>query len=129
MELGEGAYGTFWKLLAGNERYVLLSRDAGYPEDLERLTGRLGSWKNPPPGTPTKGQEPDKDHQLGQKVEDLHDPIARENFRVVVIKPEEVEQLDISDPATARRWKYKFVVEKGQGAEAKGEWKTEELWP
>ncbi|CAF9940226.1 MAG: hypothetical protein ALECFALPRED_008486 [Alectoria fallacina] len=91
--------------------------------------GMRGSWKNPPPGTPTNGQEPDKDHQLGQKVEDLHDPIARENFRVVVIKPEEVEQLDISDPATARRWKYTFVVDKGQGAEGKGEWKTEELWP
>lgn len=62
-------------------------------------------------------------------MEDLHDPIARENFRVVVIKPEEVEQLDISDPATARRWKYTFVVEEGHGAEGKGEWKTEELWP
>ena len=89
----------------------------------------VGSWKNPPPGTPTNGQEPDKDHQLGQKVEDLHDPIARENFRVVVIRPEEVEQLDISDPAMARRWKYTFVVEKGQGDEEKGEWKCEELWP
>lgn len=93
------------------------------------LTRPPGSWKNPPPGTPTNGQEPDKDHQLGQKVQDLHDPIARENFRVVVIRPEEVEQLDISDPATARRWRYTFVVEKGQGREGKGEWKTEELWP
>ena len=96
---------------------------------VERLIDYVGSWKNPPPGTATNGQEPDKEHQLGQKVEDLHDPIARENFRVVVIKPEEVEQLDLSDPATARRWKYTFVVEKGQGADAKGEWKVEELWP
>ena len=93
------------------------------------LIVHIGSWKNPPPGTSTNGQEPDKDHELGQKVQDLHDPIARANFRVVVIKPEEVEQLDISDPATARRWKYTFVVEKGQAAEEKGEWKTEELWP
>lgn len=88
-----------------------------------------GSWRNPPPGTPTNGQEPDKDHQLGQKVEDLHDPIARANFRVVIIKPEEVEMLDLSDPVTARRKLYTFVVEKGQGTEGTGEWKVEELWP
>lgn len=62
-------------------------------------------------------------------MEDLHDPIARENFRVAIIRPEEVEQLDISDPATAKRWNYTFVVEKGQGGEGKGEWKCEELWP
>ena len=85
----------------------------------------VGSWKNPHPGTPTKGQEPDPDHQLGQKVEDLHDPIARANFRVVIIKPDEVEQLDISDPVKARRWKYSFVVEGG----GQGKWETEELWP
>lgn len=110
-------------------RGMLYVLGAEHTKVLGRLIDRTGSWKNPPPGTPTNGQEPDKDHQLGQKVEDLHDPIARENFRVVVIKPEEVEQLDISDPATARRWKYTFVVEKGQGAEGKGVWKTEEMWP
>ena len=48
---------------------------------------------------------------------------------MVIIKPEEVEQTDISDPATARRWRYTFEVEKGQGSEGKGEWKCEELWP
>ena len=88
-----------------------------------------GSWKNPPPGTPTNGQEPDKDHQLGQKVEDLHDPIARDNFRVVIIRPEEVEELDLSDPTTARRQVHTFEVEKGQGSEGKGVWKTVETWP
>lgn len=55
---------------------------------------------------------------------DLYDPIARENFRVVIIKPNVVEQLDISDPAKGRRWKYTFVEKKGHG-----EWLTEELWP
>jgi len=89
-----------------------------------------GSWRNPPPGTPTHGEgPPDKDHELGQKVTDLDDPIARANFRVVVIKPDEVEQCDISDPAKARRWRYWFAVEKGEGGEEKGEWKREELWP
>ena len=85
---------------------------------------KVGSWKNPPPGTPTHGKEPDPDHQLGQKVEDLDDKIARSNFRVVIIKPDEVEQTDISDPVKARRWKYTFVID---GEQAR--WETEELWP
>jgi pyridoxamine 5'-phosphate oxidase len=81
----------------------------------------LGSWRNPPPGTPVKG-EPDDEHRLGQKVTDLDDKIARENFRVVVIKPEEVERLDLSDPATGRRWKYTLNVETG-------EWSERVCWP
>lgn len=84
-----------------------------------------GSWRNPPPGTLVKG-EPDKDHQLAQKVEDLHDPIARRNFRVVVIRPDEVESTDLSDPATARRHRYTFHADAQDG---KGEWTVEELWP
>ena len=83
-----------------------------------------GSWRNPPPGTPTHGQEPDPDHKLGQKVEDLDDEIARSNFRVVIIKPDEVEQCDISDPNTARRTLYRYVDKDGQGS-----WESEELWP
>ena len=86
-----------------------------------------GSWKNPPPGTPAT-QEPDKEHQLGQKVTDLNDAVARSNFRVVIIKPSEVEQLDLSDPETARRHRYTYVEEK-DGEETKSSWKVEELWP
>lgn len=56
------------------------------------------------------------------KVDDLHDKYARKNFRVVVIKPEEVEQLDLSDPAKAFRHKFTYN-------EDSGEWKMEELWP
>ena len=88
----------------------------------------LGSWKNPPPGTPVE-KEPDQDHQLGQKVTDLNDPIARANFRVVIIKPDEVEQLDLSDPAKARRFKYTFISKSGPNNETVGEWEKEELWP
>ncbi|KAL9126617.1 MAG: hypothetical protein Q9217_004355 [Psora testacea] len=91
--------------------------------------GMRGSWRNPPPGTPTHNQPPPKGHELGQKVTDLEDPIARENFRVVIIKPDEVEQLDISDPAKARRLLYTFVVNEEEGKEGTGEWKVEELWP
>ncbi|KAI9876398.1 MAG: hypothetical protein M1830_006296 [Pleopsidium flavum] len=91
--------------------------------------GMRGSFKNPPPGTPVSQSPQDKDHSLGQKVTDLHDPIAYANFRVVIIKPEVVEQLDLSDPSQARRWKFTFVGEKGQDEETIGEWKKEELWP
>lgn len=55
-------------------------------------------------------------------MEDLHDPVARKNFRVVIIKPEEVEQLDLSDPTKARRHRYTFVKDSA-------DWKVEELWP
>ena len=54
----------------------------------------------------------------------MEDKIARSNFRVVIIKPDEVEQTDISDPVKARRWKYTFTVDREQG-----KWETEELWP
>lgn len=56
------------------------------------------------------------------KVEDLHDHYSRKNFRAVVIKPEEVEQLDLSDPEKAFRHKFTYD-------ESSGEWKMEELWP
>lgn len=81
-----------------------------------------GSFKAPPPGRPTSEPYDDKNLALGTKVEDLHDPVARKNFRVVVIKPEEVEQLDLSDPTKARRQVYTYV-------EADGSWKQEERWP
>lgn len=83
-----------------------------------------GTYRNPPPGSPVGSGHPDKDHELGQKVSDLQDPIARENFRVVIIIPNVVEQLDLSEPGKGKRWKYTLVNMNGQG-----EWLTEELWP
>jgi pyridoxamine 5'-phosphate oxidase len=46
------------------------------------------------------------------------------HFRVVVIVPEEGDQVDLSDPARGRRWNYKFV-----DADSGGSWKVTELWP
>lgn len=83
--------------------------------------GLRGSFKAPPPGRPTSEPYDEKNLALGTKVEDLDDPVARKNFRVVVIKPEEVEQLDLSDPAKARRQVYIY--------QADGTWKQEERWP
>lgn len=55
-------------------------------------------------------------------MEDLNDSVARRNFRVVIIRPDEVEQTDLSDPAKARRWKYTFE-------ESSGKWNVVETWP
>jgi hypothetical protein len=82
-----------------------------------------GSFRNPPPGTPLS-EEPSEGEGLGQTVEDLNDTIARRNFRVVIILPEEVDQVDLSDPAKGRRWNYKHM---GKGSA--GSWKITETWP
>lgn len=74
---------------------------------------------------------------LGQKIDDLHHETARCNFRVVIIKPNEVEQLDLTEPDQAKRWKYTYVGAAGpdekQPDSAQStisrEWKKEELWP
>ena len=86
--------------------------------------GMRGSFRNPVPGSPVRG-EPDREAQLGQKVADLEDARARENFRVLVIVPEEVERLDLEDPAKARRRRWTLREEGGK----LGDWTEEELWP
>jgi len=83
--------------------------------------GMRGSFANPPPGKPVD-QPYDEKLKVGEKVEDLEDATARKNFRVVVIKPEEVESVDLSDPAKARRQLYKYNADSGT-------WSHQELWP
>ncbi|KAL1591379.1 hypothetical protein SLS60_011992 [Paraconiothyrium brasiliense] len=87
--------------------------------------GIKGSFKAPPPGRPTTEAHDDKNLELGAKVDDLHDEIARKNFRLVIIVPESVEQTDLSDPAKARRYLYTF----DESARANAGWRTQELWP
>jgi len=60
---------------------------------------------------------------LGAKVDDLHDDVARKNFRLVIIVPDSVEQTDLSDPAKGRRYLYTIDETADAG------WRTEELWP
>ncbi|KDN62758.1 hypothetical protein CSUB01_05662 [Colletotrichum sublineola] len=93
-----------------------------------------GTFRNPEPGTPRKANPADGEHRLGQKVEDLHDDVARANFRVVVIVPTEVDETDLSDPEDPRRWLYRFVGASADcrppdGAERSNGWEKIELWP
>ncbi|KAF5025816.1 hypothetical protein F66182_2149 [Fusarium sp. NRRL 66182] len=81
--------------------------------------GIRGSFRNPPPGTKREGK-PAPGLGLGQKVEDLDDEIARKNFRVLVIIPDEVDQVDLSDPADGKRWNYRLTG---------SSWEKNELWP
>ncbi|KAG9232370.1 pyridoxamine 5'-phosphate oxidase-domain-containing protein [Amylocarpus encephaloides] len=95
--------------------------------------GMRGSFKNPAPGTPVSIPPSDPSLCLGQKVSDLEDEVARKHFRLVIIRPGEVEQVDLTDPDNARRWIYSFVGPKGgnpdQHGSDVGEWRVEELWP
>jgi pyridoxamine 5'-phosphate oxidase len=79
-----------------------------------------GSFKAPPPGQPKTELPADSPLKPGQKVHDLHDSVARRHFRVVVIKPEVVERLDLSDYENPRRWRWAL-----EG----GRWVEVELWP
>jgi pyridoxamine 5'-phosphate oxidase len=80
-----------------------------------------GWFRQPPPGVPLDEPLPDKRLGLGQTVDDLHDEVARKNFRLVVVVPDEVDQADLSDPKRPRRWRYRL--------EDGGKWATTETWP
>ncbi|KAJ5485697.1 hypothetical protein N7539_005685 [Penicillium diatomitis] len=88
-----------------------------------------GSFRNPPPGQPRTQQLSNPDLSLGQKVSDLHDPVARGNFRLVLILPEEVEQLDLSNGDDPRRRKWTLVGGDGDVERTGGQWQESELWP
>ncbi|OBT62469.1 hypothetical protein VE03_08019 [Pseudogymnoascus sp. 23342-1-I1] len=50
---------------------------------------------------------------------------AKRNFRLVVVRPMEVECVDLTDAESTKRWIYTFVEREGR----EGEWKREELNP
>jgi hypothetical protein len=91
-----------------------------------------GSFKAPPPGTPV-AYHTDKGEGLGQRLDDLEDEVARKNFRVVVIVPDEVDQVDLSDELRPKRWLYVYRGEAADsrlpGGEVMGEWEKVEVWP
>lgn len=95
-----------------------------------------GTFKNPPPGQPiSQGKDEQAGEELGQKAAHLsEDDLARKNFRVVIITPEEVERVDLSDPEKSKRWLYTLAEEfggPGGSGESKPnrEWNETETWP
>ncbi|KAI1462075.1 pyridoxamine 5'-phosphate oxidase-domain-containing protein [Annulohypoxylon moriforme] len=93
-----------------------------------------GSFRNPPPGTPVALPVKDDRLKLGQKVTDLKDEVARKNFRVVVIVPDELDRADLSDPERPRRWLYTFVgggktESTTPGGSIEDGWEKVEVWP
>lgn len=51
----------------------------------------------------------------------------------MIIRPDVVEQVDLTDPAESRRWRWTFVGDDEApqvgGKPVDEEWKMEELWP
>lgn len=88
-----------------------------------------GSFRNPPPGQPRSTKPSDPSLSLGKKVTDLHDPVARRNFRVVAIQAEEVERLDLSNQEDLRRWKWTLVHASNKDGVPGSQWVETELWP
>ncbi|KAJ5279260.1 hypothetical protein N7478_004632 [Penicillium angulare] len=86
-----------------------------------------GSFRSPPPGQPRSQLPSDDALRLGQKVTDLYDPVARANFRVVIIIPDEVEQLDLSNQEDIKREKWTYL--ESARDQYSGHWEHTELWP
>ncbi|KAJ8611709.1 hypothetical protein MRB53_037820 [Persea americana] len=89
-------------------RYVGLELELSSHMSKADAVRHPGSFKQPPPGQPKSKPYNDKEEKMGEKVTGLDDKIARENFRVVIIRPQLVEMCDISDPSKARREVYTY---------------------
>ncbi|KAI5305212.1 hypothetical protein KEM56_005000 [Ascosphaera pollenicola] len=89
--------------------------------------GMRGSFKNPPPGTPKSRPVTDPYLKLGQQSSDLHDEIARQNFRILVIRPEAVEATDFTFSEVGNRMQWTLMTSTTNPGEMR--WELDELWP
>lgn len=105
--------------------------------NFENLSPQMrGSFKNPSPGQPiSEGKDEQVGEGLGQKAGHLaEEDLARKNFRVAVITPEEVEAVDLTDPEKATRQIWTLASEAGgpdapEGSQSLGEWNKVDTWP
>lgn len=94
-----------------------------------------GTFKNPPPGKPLSQGADGPGEELGQKAGHLsEEELARKNFRLAIITPEEVERVDLSDPEKSKRWIYTLAEESGgpggdKDSKTSREWDVVETWP
>ncbi|OAL72731.1 hypothetical protein A7D00_2504 [Trichophyton violaceum] len=118
------------------EQYLRLREDTDKPWSWEKemttqfanlSPGMRDTFRQALPGSPKSGPAPEL--QNGRKgLVDLTDPVARKNFRVVVIKPEEVEYIHDEGPGNIRneRSRWKLVPSDSQYT---WRWEEEQLWP
>jgi pyridoxamine 5'-phosphate oxidase len=126
----KAALGRYMRTRGGQEGH---EADWSWRREIENHYENLsptmrGTFKNPPPGQPVLAGKSEGE-RLGQKGGRLQDEdLARRNFRVAVITPEEVEQVDLNDPSATKRWIYTLA---GDGDESRpvGEWHMVEMWP
>ncbi|RMD42906.1 hypothetical protein DV735_g2224, partial [Chaetothyriales sp. CBS 134920] len=67
--------------------------------------GMRGTFKSPPPGLPIGEGQGGPGEDSGQEAGHLKDePLARKNFRVAIITPDQVEKVDLSNPDKRKRF-------------------------
>ncbi|KFY57916.1 hypothetical protein V497_05173 [Pseudogymnoascus sp. VKM F-4516 (FW-969)] len=93
----------------------------GWEAERDAFFGAMGrelkkGLAGPPPGEVSKGADG------GNEFDEEE---ARRNFRLVVVRPAEVECVDLTDPESSKRWIYTFVEREGGG----GDWKRQDLNP
>ncbi|KAK0619904.1 pyridoxamine 5'-phosphate oxidase-domain-containing protein [Immersiella caudata] len=120
-----------WTCAEGEEGWSWVREVTGNFGNLS--PGMRGTFRNPPPGQPREIPVEGEGLGLGQTVWHLEDPVARKNFRVVVIVPDEVDQVDLSDMTAPKRWLYVYRGASYKstlpGGEVIGEWEKVEVWP
>ncbi|DAA72923.1 TPA_exp: Uncharacterized protein A8136_4848 [Trichophyton benhamiae CBS 112371] len=118
------------------EQYLRLKEDTDKPWSWEKeMTTQFANlspamrdtFRQALPGLPKSGPAPEL-QDSGKGLVDLTDPVARKNFRVVVIKPEEVEYIHDEGPGNIRneRFRWKLVPSDSQYT---WRWVEEQLWP
>ncbi|EZF29902.1 hypothetical protein TMEN_5929 [Trichophyton mentagrophytes] len=118
------------------EQYLRLREDTDKPWSWEKemttqfanlSPGMRDTFRQALPGSPKSGPAPELQNG-GKGLVDLTDPVARKNFRVVVIKPEEVEYIHDEGPGNIRneRFRWKLVPSDSQYT---WHWEEEQLWP
>jgi len=122
---------------------IILTPRTSPPWPIPAAVSNAGSFKAPPPGHPLAEDYDHEKYQPGIKVYDMQDAVARENFRVGVIVPDQVERLDLP---RSKRVRYVYVPPPPGGSATdtptrvsserddddeggQGRWEVREVWP
>lgn len=85
---------------------------------------RKGCFSNPPPNKSTSTSKPNDTLKQAQNIEDLHHAPSRSNFRVVVVRPEVVECMNLAPPPESKRHVWSL-----RGGRDNAHWEEDERWP